>query len=219
MIGYLVWRTGGWRIRYFEEELQGVRILRAEVPGDPQSARGLRLGRRALETLWRNGVTRFLNQELTERKRVATGPLWRAMAAPLALTGLAARGIPPEEALVALRAGRVDRAVAACCSTLAGEVRALCLEIPRCEDLAWSLQRRFGIPVLTRRGDLTLCFSGEGQGVDLRGEAPSPAGFALRSPALTPPGGCPTEPLLAYCVERGVLGLQDIRVISRRTER
>ena len=217
MVGYLVWRAGGWRIRYFEEEFQGVRVLRAEVPGDPRTPRGIRLERRALETLRRNGVTRFLNPELT-RRRVATGPLWRAMAAPLALTGLTARGIAPGEALVALRAGRVDRTVAACCAALAGEVRALSLEIPRCEDLTWSLQRRFGIPVLARRGDLTLCFSGGGKGIDLRGDAPCPAGFALRSPALTPPGDCPPEPLLAYCVERGVLGLPDIRVVIRRPE-
>lgn len=40
MIGYLVWKNGGWRIRYYEEEINGVHILRAEVPGTPHTARG-----------------------------------------------------------------------------------------------------------------------------------------------------------------------------------
>ena len=83
MIGYLVWKNGGWRIRYYEEEINGVHILRAEVPGTPHTARGGRLQRKAMEVLRRNGVSRFLNPELVGARKVATGPLWRAMAAPL----------------------------------------------------------------------------------------------------------------------------------------
>ena len=82
MIGYLVWKNGGWRIRYYEEEINGVHILRAEVPGTPHTARGGRLQRKAMEVLRRNGVSRFLNPELVGARKVATGPLWRAMAAP-----------------------------------------------------------------------------------------------------------------------------------------
>ena len=219
MIGYLTWRGTGWRIRYYEEEIGGVKMLRAELPGPARPGRGLRLARRAVETLRCNGVTRFLNPGPGVPRTVATGPLWRALAAPLAVTGLTALGVPTAEARVALRAGRVDRTVAACCAALAGEVRALSLEIPDCDGLTWSLQRRFGIPVLTGGGDLTLCFSGQGDGVDLRGDAPAPEGFALRSPALELPGGCPAEPLLAYFVEQGVLHLTDISVVATEKQK
>lgn len=219
MIGYLTWRGGGWRIRYYEEEIGGVRVLRAELPGLPRGRRSVHLARRAVETLRCNGVNRFLNPGPGVPRTVATGPLWRALAAPLAVTGLTALGIASGEARVALRAGRVDRFVSACCAALAGEVRALSLEIPDCEALSWSLQRRFGIPVLSGGGDLTLCFSGEGEGVDLRGDVPAPEGFALRSGALELPGGIPTEPMLAYCVEQGVLHLTDISVVATEKQK
>lgn len=216
MIGYLVWKTKGWRIRYYEEVINGVHLLRAEVPGGPCTARGVRLQRKALEVLGRNGVTRFLNPALAGVQSVATGPLWRALAAQLALTELAAQGIPHEEALVALHAGRVDRSVVTCCTALASEVRALSLDIPDCEGLAWALQRRFGIPVLEQGGDLTLCFSGQERGIDLRGDTPQPAGFSLGCSGLVLPEHCPPEPTLAYFVEQGVLHLPDIRVVAAR---
>lgn len=214
MIGYLVWKNGGWRIRYYEEEINGVHFLRAEVPGTPHTARGARLQRKAMEVLRRNGVSRFLNPELVGARKVATGPLWRAMAAPLALTGLTACGVPREEALVALHAGRVDRSVITCCTALAAEVRALSLDIPDCEPLAWALQRRFGIPVLEQGGDLNLCFSGRNKGIDLRGDTPRPEGFTLGCSRLELPENCPPEPVLAYFLEQGVIHLPDIWVVA-----
>ncbi len=214
MIGYLVWNAGGWRIRYYEEEINGVRFLRAELPGIPDTARGLRLQRRALELLRRNGVSRFLNADISGTLSVPTGPLWRSLAAPLALAGLAIQGISPANALVSLRAGRVDRSVVTCCTTLATTVRALALDIPECEGLTWALQRRFGIPVLKNGGDLALCFSGTESGIDLRGDTPQPAGFSLGCPSLTLPEDCPPEPMLAYFVEQGVIHLPDIDVVA-----
>lgn len=50
MIGYLVWKNGGWRIRYYEEEINGVHILRAEVPGTPPYGPG---GPAPSERRWR----------------------------------------------------------------------------------------------------------------------------------------------------------------------
>lgn len=167
-----------------------------------------------MEVLRRNGVSRFLNPELVGARKVATGPLWRAMAAPLALTGLTACGVPREEALVALHAGRVDRSVITCCTALAAEVRALSLDIPDCEPLAWALQRRFGIPVLEQGGDLNLCFSGRNKGIDLRGDTPRPEGFTLGCSRLELPENCPPEPVLAYFLEQGVIHLPDIRVVA-----
>lgn len=177
MIGYLVWKAKGWRIRYYEEEINGMHFLRAEVPGIPGTARGVRLRRKAVEVLRRNGVSRFLNPELEGGQAVATGPLWRALAAPLALTGLTVQGIPHDQALVALHAGKVDRSIITCCTALASEVRALSLDMPDREGLAWALQRRFGIPVLEQGGDVALCFSGRKQGIDLRGDTPQPGGI------------------------------------------
>lgn len=130
-----------------------------------------------MEVLRRNGVSRFLNPELEGGQAVATGPLWRALAAPLALTGLTVQGIPHDQALVALHAGKVDRSIIPCCTALASEVRALSLDMPDREGLAWALQRRFGIPVLEQGGDVALCFSGRKQGIDLRGDTPQPGGI------------------------------------------
>ncbi len=216
MIGYLVWKTKGWRIRYYEEEINGVHFLRAEIPGTPDTARGVRLQRRAMELLRRNGVSRFLNPELEGGQAVATGPLWRALAAPLALTGLTVQGVPHDQALVALHAEKVDRSIVTCCTALASEVRALSLDMPDREGLAWALQRRFGIPVLEQGGDVALCFSGREQGIDLRGDTPQPAGFSLDCAGLVLPEDCPPEPMLAYFVEQGVIHLPDIRVVAAR---
>lgn len=214
MIGYLVWKAGRWRIRYYEEEIQGMRFLRAELPEAPYTPRGLRLQRKAMDVLRRNGVSRFLNTGIAGTQGVATGPLWRALAAPLALTGLASQGVSPSDALVSLQAGKVDRSVVTCCTALASTVRALVLDIPDSEGLTWALQRRYGIPVLQSGGDLTLCFSGRETGIDLRGDTPQPTGFSLGCTGVILPEDCPSEPMLAYFVEQGVIHLSDIEVIA-----
>lgn len=215
MIGYLIWKPGGWRIRYYEEELNGLRVLRAELPGTAHTSRGQRLQRKALEVLRRNGVNRVLNIGLSGVPPVATGPLWRAMAAPLALTELTTQGIPPADALVSLRAGKVDRSIVTCCTALATSVRGLSLEMPDCEGLTWALQRRFGIPIFQTGGDLALCFSGRATGIDLRGDCPQPAGFALDCAEVELPGDCPPEPMLAYLVEQGIVHLPEVKVVTK----
>lgn len=212
MTGYLVWREGSWCIRYYEEEICGVPLWRAELPASSSPSRRQRLMQRAASTLRRHGVTRFLGEPLCGIPGISTGPLWRAMAAPAALSLLDAHHIPHARAFVALRGERVDRSIITCCTALAPQVRGLALEIPDSDALAWRLQRQFGLPILASGGDLTLCFSGVPDGIDLRGDTPCPEGLRLLCPAQTLPEDCPQTPLLAYLLEQGAIHLSDLAV-------
>lgn len=211
LVGYLVWRERGWRIRYFEEEFCHVSLWRVELPRNSHPDRTVQ---RALTTLRRHGVTRLLADDATLLPPVATGPLWRALAEQAALVELARRHIPPGQAFVGLRAKQVDRSVVACCTALAPVVRGLALEIPDCEGLAWNLQRRFGLPILAQGGDLTLNFTDSSTGIALSGDTPHPKGLTLSCPGVTLPEDCPREGLLAYLVEQGAVHWQDVRVLA-----
>ena len=211
LVGYLVWRERGWRIRYFEEEFCHVSLWRVELPRNSHPDRTVQ---RALTTLRRHGVTRLLADDATLLPPVATGLLWRALAGQAALVELARRHIPPGQAFVGLRAKQVDRSVVACCTALAPVVRGLALEIPDCEGLAWNLQRRFGLPILAQGGDLTLNFTDSSTGIALSGDTPHPKGLTLSCPGVTLPGDCPREGLLAYLVEQGAVHWQDVRVLA-----
>ena len=80
LVGYLVWRERGGRIRYFEEELYHVPLWRVELPKNNHPDRTIQ---RALTTLRRHGVTRLLTDDAPLLPPVATGPLWRALAGHL----------------------------------------------------------------------------------------------------------------------------------------
>lgn len=211
LVGYLVWRERGWRIRYFEEEFCHVSLWRVELPRNSHPDRTVQ---RALTTLRRHGVTRLLADDAPLLPPVATGPLWRALAGQATLVELARRHIPPGQAFVGLRAKQVDRSVVACCTALAPVVRGLALEIPDCEGLAWNLQRRFGLPILAQGGDLTLNFTDSSTGIALSGDTPHPKGLTLSCPGVTLPEDCPREGLLAYLVEQGAVHWQDVRVLA-----
>lgn len=211
LVGYLVWRERGWRIRYFEEEFCHVSLWRIELPRNSHPDRTVQ---RALTTLRRHGVTRLLADDAPLLPPVATGPLWRALAGQATLVELARRHIPPGQAFVGLRAKQVDRSVVACCTALAPVVRGLALEIPDCEGLAWNLQRRFGLPILAQGGDLTLNFTDSSTGIALSGDTPHPKGLTLSCPGVTLPEDCPREGLLAYLVEQGAVHWQDVRVLA-----
>ena len=66
LVGYLVWRERGWRIRYFEEEFCHVSLWRVELPRNSHPDRTVQ---RALTTLRRHGVTRLLADDATLRWR------------------------------------------------------------------------------------------------------------------------------------------------------
>ena len=211
LVGYLVWRERGWRIRYFEEEFCHVSLWRVELPRNSHPDRTVQ---RALTTLRRHGVTRLLADDAILLPPVAPGPLWRALAGQAALVELARRHIPPGQAFVGLRAKQVDRSVVACCTALAPVVRGLALEIPDCDGLTWNLQRRFGLPILAQGGDLTLNFTDSSTGIALSGDTPHPKGLTLSCPGVTLPEDCPREGLLAYLVEQGAVHWQDVRVLA-----
>lgn len=227
MLGRLVW-TGERRPRIYlrEEHIRGLTILRAELPGHPDS-RGAE-GRRSkgLRRLERAGAHRLLLPEQEAGLEpginpVITRPLWQQMAAPLAVTAIAAAGAQPERTVVALRSEQVTQPVFHTCCRLMGAVRALSLSVPGGgEELAWWLERHYGVPVLAEGGDVTLCFSPDDPGADrflLGEEQPAPAGYtvALKEgcPALIPED-CPTLPLLAALLEEGKVRTEELRVVT-----
>lgn len=159
LCGYL---TTGKRLRFYEEELDGIALLRGELPqrGDPKKHL-----RKALSFFRRMGVTLLLNgPEDAERwgiPLVETGSLYRRHAAEAALMFMKRREIAPRQAVVGIRGSRWTREMDATCEQLAGQVRSLSLALPEweSEEASWVLQRRYGISVLNGDGDVTLCFT------------------------------------------------------------
>lgn len=211
MVGYFV--TQGSRPRFFREEALGLPLLRGQLPrrGNPArwERKGLRFFRRA-------GVTRLLNgPENAVLPLTETGTLYRRKAADIALVELERRGIPPETAVVGLRASHASRELETACRALAGQVRALALELPERESLSWALQQDYGIPVFRGEGNVTLCFTPAPLGENrlLLGEArPCVPGVAFLAAGVEPPSGCPETPLLALLGETGRLGWEQIQV-------
>ena len=76
------------------------------------------------------------------------------------------------------------------------------------------MQRRFGLPILARGGDLTVNFTDHGAGIGLSGNTPHPKGLTLSCPGVTLPEDCPREGVLAYLVEQGAVHWQDVRVVA-----
>ncbi len=74
-------------------------------------------------------------------------PLWRGLAAELALGALEREGVPPGRGRVALSAPRLCGELTAAAERLCPLVRGLVIDAPGGEDYARSLQARFGLPV------------------------------------------------------------------------
>lgn len=148
MVGYFV--TQGSRPRFFREEVLGLPLLRGQLPrrGDPA-----RWERKGLRFFLRAGVHCLLNgPENAALPLTETGTLYRRKAADIALLELERRGVPPETAVVGLWASHASRELEAACRALAGQVRALALELPERETLSWELQQDCGIPVFRGEG-------------------------------------------------------------------
>ena len=224
MIGQLVW-TGRrlWRPRLAEDCVRGLPILRAELPGTSGDRRAPRRWLQGAQLLRRQGCGRLLltggSPAAPLLPPVSTRALWQQMAAPLALAFLRQAGIPPERAVVTLRGDRVTRPLFQACCQLMGAVRALSLDIPRGgEELAWWLERQHGVPVLSGRGDVGLCFAPrqeDAQQLALWPELPALPGFtlSLRSGAL--PEGYPALPLLAALLEEGRVTPDEVQVLPQ----
>ncbi len=211
MVGYFV--TGGSRPRFFREEVLGLPLLRGQLPrrGDPA-----RWERKALRFFRRAGVHRLLNgSENAALPLTETGTLYRRKAADIALLELERRGVSPETAVVGLWASHASRELEAACRALAGQVRALALELPERETLSWELQQDYGIPVFRGEGAVTLCFTPAPPQENrlLLGEArPRVPGIAFSAPGVEVPPGCPETALLALLGETGQLGWEQIQV-------
>lgn len=212
MYGYLVIQGG--RLRFFQEEVLGLPLLRAQLP---EWGSRKRWERRGLEFFRRAGVRALLAgpEHCAPFRLTGTGELYRRKAAQLALLELERRRIPPREAVVGLRANRYSRAMEEACRVLAGQVRALALELPQREDVAWELQCQYGIPVFRGEGDVTLCFTpaepGEGR-LLLGAYRPEVEGVSFSAPRVTLPEGCPVVPLLAALCEAGRLEWEQVEL-------
>lgn len=211
MVGYFV--TQGNCPRYFREEALGLPLLRGQLPQRGNSARW---ERKALRFFCRAGVHCLLNgPENAALPLTETGSLYRRKAAELALVELERRGVPRETAVVGLWASHASRELEAACRALAGQVRALALELPERETLSWELQQEYGIPVFRGEGTVTLCFTPAPPQENrlLLGEMrPNVPGIAFSAPGVELPPGCPVTALLALLGETGRLGWERIQV-------
>lgn len=202
--------------RFYEEEICGVPLLRAELPDEKR-----RTLDRCSAVLERYGVRRMLDDRLGKRFPVVpTDALWQQYAAELALLLLEQSRIPPEKAVVGLLSRRVTKAVMKAAEQLSDSVRAISLNVPDVDALAWHLQQRNGVPVLRSAGDVKLCFSQgmEAEGAVMLGERqPKIPGFTL-SADVELPEGCPAEPLLAMLISAGKLEREEVAVKVRKEE-
>ena len=143
-------------------------------------------------------------------------PLWRGLAAELALGALAAEGVPPGRGRVALSAPRLCGELTAAAEGLCPLVRGLVIDAPGGEDYARRLQARFGLPVTppAAGADVTAAF-GPGGGrwgrclelygaVDLGGLSVTAAGIEL-------PEDC-ADQVLALLWEGGLVKREDLRI-------
>ncbi|MCD8354461.1 MAG: hypothetical protein LUC47_09155 [Clostridiales bacterium] len=211
MVGYFI--TQGSRPRFFREEVLGLPLLRGQLP---QRSDPARWERKALRFFRRAGVHCLLNgPENAALPLTETGPLYRRKAADIALLALEQRGVPPETAVVGIWASHASRELESACRVLAGQVRALALELPERETLSWELQQDYGIPVFRGEGTVTLCFTPTPPQENrlLLGTArPNVPRIAFSAPGVEVPPGCPVTPLLTLLGETGRLGWEQIQV-------
>ena len=219
MVGQLVW-TGEWRlgVRVREEEIRGVRVLLAELPGRADQRGAPRRQERGLRMLRQMGCRQLLEPG-GELPSVPTRRLWQSVAAELTLSFFQRWGQRPEKAMVALSGDRITRPLFDACCRLIPAVRGIALTpCPGSEELAWWLERHYGVPVSAGGGDLTVRFQpGEGERgacLALGEERPAPEGFtlALREEGL--PEDLPALPLMAAMQAAGRLKPEEIQVIS-----
>jgi hypothetical protein len=212
LYGYLI--TKGKSLRFYQEQVLDLSLLRCEIPARSQE----RQERKALNFLRRAGVKELLNPPQIRHtfRLTSTGELYRHKAAELALLELERQSIPPERAVIGLRANRWNRDMAEACQHLAPTIRAFALELPQREEIVWQLQRQYGIPILRGGGDITLCFTpaqpGKGR-LLLGGERPELKQFTFSAAGVELPEGCPVVPLLAVLCETGRLEWDRVKVI------
>lgn len=219
MVGQLMW-TGErrLRVRLREERVRGMVVLRAELPGREDQRGAERKRERGLQLLEEQGCRQLLEPE-GGLPTVPTRGLWQSVAAELTLSFFQRWGQRPEKAMVALSGERITRPLFDTCCRLIPAVRGIALTpCPGSEELAWWLERHYGMPVSAGGGDVTVRFRpGEGErgaSLDLGEERPAPEGFtlALREEGL--PEDLPALPLMAAMQASGRLRPEEIRVVT-----
>lgn len=215
-------------------EVLGQGVLRACVPLPP-GTRERAVRRRVDQAAWLlrdSGVCRVLTPPdfpwwsiLKEEGLMGVDPepLVQAMAAPLVLADLARRGAAPGCATVALRGGRVSRAMLRAAEELCPHVRALVVTAADGENLRAYLRREYGVPVVEDGPGITADAQAHfspgfvrehslelyGPGLALWGLEIWPAGEAV------PPGFDPL-PFFAFLWEAGQLPVSHLTVISKK---
>lgn len=225
MIGQLIW-TGErrFRTRFRVESICGIPILRAELPGLPDDPGAPRRKERALRRMEQEGCRRLMEpSDQAQLPPVSTRSLWQSVAAPLTLSFFLKHGQRPERARVALESDRVTRPLFSACCQLIPAVRSISLS--PClgdEELAWWLERQYGVPVTSGGGDVTVCFTpGPGPAgacLPLGEEVPFLPDFTLDWNAGTLPENYPKLPLLSVLWETGRIRPEDLRVVERRPQ-
>ncbi|NCB63716.1 MAG: hypothetical protein EOM52_08915 [Clostridia bacterium] len=219
--------TRRFRVALEEEEILGLRLLKALVPA-PGRAGQLR---RAARLLAKKKVGRvlvpdgFADWEGLERyglKRVETEDFCRAIAAPLTLAALRRMDVADESATVVLRGERVTRAMRMAAIALCQRVRNVVISAHiGGEGLQAELRREYGVPNMEEgRGripDVALHFS-ESHGnaaviFRLYGRDPDLNGLQVGCAYPGIPGDCEQLPLLAALWETGKLRADDPKII------
>ena len=230
MTGHIVpGGEGRLLVRLVREQVLGLPLLRGEVPGSGFTARRVRRTARALR---RRGVPRVLPQEdfhsgeeveaealrLEEPRGIC-----RALAAPIALAGLEAEGVPPRLAVVALRGNRVTRSLREAALALCPVVRQLRVEVSAGgEGLRPPRRREVGRRVVERAGGggrLSLWFSAPkeqpaGRTVDLSGDHPAPEGYCFRLAEKALPEDTAALPLLSALWSAGRMTTESMVVTA-----
>lgn len=209
MLGRVRWSEGR-KLRIEMEQVMGLPVLTLEVPDrtrgqERRMNKGARLltGRRVSRVLtppcfpgWPVLLRQGLRPVETEALRCALAPAWVKAA-------LAARGIRPERAVLALEGERESRDMERVAMALCPLVRNLVIDAPGGGALAARLRREYGMPVLparAARADLTLRFD--------PGPVLEQADFSL--PGLSLPWDCEGLPLLSALWESGRIKTEEI---------
>lgn len=233
MVGWVAQeQRRGWRIQLETQAVFGLRLLQATIPVRPGlgqfalERRLARAGRLLREAGCRRALTDAdfpLWSKLEEigLLPVDPGSLCMSLAPRLTLAYLERKGIPAQEATVALVGRRVDRFLFETASALCPCVRHLAIRAGEDgTELARWLEREYGVPVLERDcgAHVKLHFAppAEQPGADelvLCGPVPGLGALDLRMATPLPEKLDPL-PLLALLWEEGRLNCEDIVIFT-----
>jgi hypothetical protein len=205
-----------------EEELLGLRLLRAEVPGKPEGPRAKNRWEKAVSRLRAQGVGLLLPPEgdcaLPQGTQVPTLNLWKKFDVELALDILSRGGADRKRAVVGLADRRPTEGLLQRCRLLSTQVRGISLDLAEGEEeITWLLQKEYGLPVFHGGGDVNLIYTPgvnlRGQGVELCTPNPHLPDYDVEGVELPP--GVAHLPLLSLLMEEGKVSSERLRLVYR----